>query len=259
MRLPTQYQPIQAHVGLLFQKILPTKELSDMVICFWKVWNQKSTPNHFLIIPDGTVDLMIDLPFDSKLKVVLSQKEPKTFLMPPQSCIFGIRFYPSAFTSIFKVPVNELPENFASFEEIVPGKTVSLLSEQLIDTKDIYSKKEVFEEFIISFLARNELVFDNRLLNSLHLIYENKGMLAIEKGLKEGVSSRQLRRLFAHYLGHSPRDFSKIIQIQSTIQGMHKPGFSFWDFGYYDQSHFIREMKKFTSFVPTDLQKLIHS
>lgn len=190
MRLPTHYQSIQAHVGLRFQKINATKELSDMLICFWKVWNQKSSPYHFLIIPDGTVDLMIDLPFDSKLKVVVSQKEPITILMPPPSCVFGIRFYPSAFTSVFKVPVNEFSENFKSFDEVVPGKTVSLLAEQLIDAKDINSKKEVFEKFVISFLARNELVFDYLLLNTLHLIYENKGIVAISEGPYQGSKQK---------------------------------------------------------------------
>ena len=259
MHFPTQYQPIQAHIGLHFQKIEPRKELSEVVICFWELSNPQNIPNHFLIIPDGTIDLMVNSSVDPKLEVVLSRKEPATILIPPQSSIFGIRFYPSAFSSIFKVPVNEFSDNFELFEDVVPGKATFFLAEQLAETNEKCSKKEFFENFFISYLARNELIYDSRLLNALHLIYEKKGLCAIEKSLNEGVSPRQLRRLFAHYLGHSPKEFSKIIQIQSTIQGMHKPGFSFWDFGYYDQPHFIREMRKFTSFAPTHLQKLIHS
>ncbi|TVR66940.1 MAG: AraC family transcriptional regulator [Spirochaetaceae bacterium] len=71
-----------------------------------------------------------------------------------------------------------------------------------------------------------------------------------------GISMRHMQRLFSRYVGVSPKGYQKIKQFEAcsrellygedenllTSVGL--------DSGYYDQSHFIRCFREFTSFAP---------
>ena len=73
--------------------------------------------------------------------------------------------------------------------------------------------------------------------------------MKIESDLKNiGISPRQLRRLFDFYIGSSPKTFSQVIRFQNILNA--KPSAEslrknklFFDAGYYDQAHFIKEFK----------------
>jgi len=88
-------------------------------------------------------------------------------------------------------------------------------------------------------------------------VYQTNGQLRTEKDLNFGLCARQLRRVFDQYLGFSPKDFSKIVQLQHAVQRMHRPDYSYFDSGFYDQSHFIREIKAFTGLNPLKLKKAL--
>ena len=72
-------------------------------------------------------------------------------------------------------------------------------------------------------------------------------MLEVEK-LDMGISARQLRRIFEFYIGDTAKTFSKVVRFQNLLRA--KPSTQslqhdklFFDLGYYDQSHFIKEFK----------------
>jgi transcriptional regulator GlxA family with amidase domain len=81
----------------------------------------------------------------------------------------------------------------------------------------------------------------------------NKGSLDIANLAKESfVSTRQLERLFHEYVGITPKKLSNLIRYQflwrdilceadfDVLSAVHK-------FGYTDQSHLIREFKRYHS------------
>ncbi len=71
-----------------------------------------------------------------------------------------------------------------------------------------------------------------------------------------GVSMRQMQRLFSQYVGVSPKGYQKIKQFEACSRELlygkdENPLTSVGiDSGYYDQSHFIRCFREFTSFAP---------
>src|SRR5699024_7494267 len=97
---------------------------------------------------------------------------------------------------------------------------------------------------------------DNRLYGALEIILQNFGSIAIEKDLNTGISPRQLRRLFEFYIGDTAKTFSKVVRFQNilqtklTHQSLRKNKL-FFDSGYYDQSHFIKEFKNFYGVTPS--------
>ena len=100
-----------------------------------------------------------------------------------------------------------------------------------------------------------QLNLDNRFYGAVYLILKNKGVLETERDLDTGISPRQLRRVFDYYIGTSPKTFSKVIQFQNilcakpSVQSLKKNKI-FYDVGYSDQAHFIRDFKNFYGITP---------
>ena len=88
------------------------------------------------------------------------------------------------------------------------------------------------------------------------MILKNFGMVDVERDLNTGISARQLRRLFEFYIGDTAKTFSKVVRFQNILKS--KPSSQslrqnklFFDSGYYDQSHFIKEFKNFYGVTPS--------
>ena len=74
--------------------------------------------------------------------------------------------------------------------------------------------------------------------------------------MNTGVSQRQLRRLFEFYIGDTAKTFAKVVRFQNILRA--KPSSQslrqnklFFDVGYYDQAHFIKEFKNFYGVTPS--------
>ena len=71
-----------------------------------------------------------------------------------------------------------------------------------------------------------------------------------------GISQRQLRRMFDFYIGDSPKTFAKVVRFQNIL--MSKPSVQslksnklFYDIGFFDQAHFIKDFKYMYGLTPT--------
>ncbi len=258
--IPNQYKPFQINKGIFYEELAPSVALRSWIAFFWRMTNFSNTIFNYLIIPDGTVDVIADIYGDFNLKVSISQPQPLHLPLPPHHSFWGVRLYPSVFTTIFKNPMNNFTNNYwFDFQEIIRDEKNNFLSERLFSCTSLAAKKQVFEAYLQQTLYREKLKIDNRFLNTLQFIYHQKGIVKIEKDIQEGVSPRQLRRLFDEYIGFSPKSFAKIVQTQSAIQSLTLPNFSFFDAGFYDQMHFIKTVKAFTGLNPTELKKILHN
>jgi len=74
-----------------------------------------------------------------------------------------------------------------------------------------------------------------------------------------GVSDRTIRNHFYDHIGCSPKEYLRIVKLkQIAIQLMHsKDSLTHiaYDNNYFDQAHFIREVKNITGQSPSQLKK----
>jgi len=92
---------------------------------------------------------------------------------------------------------------------------------------------------------------DGQLVSVLRSLYEQGGNISVSQlASAEGLSSRQLERMFAAKLGVSPKTLARLIRFaQSWSIMLSKPDLSLTDLalelGYTDQAHFSNEFKSF--------------
>lgn len=77
---------------------------------------------------------------------------------------------------------------------------------------------------------------------------------------KTNYSVSTLERYFKQDAGLSPKRYQKLYRFRAAIENLYETKSADWsqyvyDFGYFDQSHFIKEIKAYTGFTPTQLLK----
>jgi AraC-like DNA-binding protein len=92
---------------------------------------------------------------------------------------------------------------------------------------------------------------------AINYIHQCKGVVSIEEITRRVNSSRRnLVRLFHERVGMSPKTFLRIFRFNGVVQTIKaRPESTFQDvfylYGYYDQSHFIRDFKELLGQLPS--------
>ena len=156
---------------------------------------------------------------------------------------------------MFNLPASELTNTFVELSHFLPQETKDL-GRLINQDRTLDQFKRTFDHFFSSILRKREaLMPDNRVLNAMEAIMNAGGNIDV-KSLDVGLSERQLRRLFQFYYGESPKTFCQIVRFQNILRS--KPSVAslkqnkiFYNLGYYDQAHFIKEFKNFYGVTPS--------
>lgn len=261
--LKTYFKPHQPSVGsfymdkVCYKEIEPKASISDYIYCFWELKSAKTLNTSFVyrVVSDGCIDILIDLE-QYEIFITGFSKKYIEFNLGTSFHYVGVRFYPFMFPLLFNIPATTLVDQFFELEKILPElyKTIkSCFSSNLSlkDTKHLFDT--IFTEHIIS--KDTKPVLDLRLIHAIEQILQSGGNINL-KNLDISLSQRQLRRLFEHYFGESPKVFAKVFRFQNILNA--KPSIEslktnkiFYDKGYYDQAHFIRDFKRFYGVTPS--------
>ena len=126
----------------------------------------------------------------------------------------------------------------------------------LNNSQPIEQIKNILDNYFLKLTEKTTFDNDARLYRAIEIILTNFGVIDVEKDLDTGISSRQLRRLFEYYIGDTAKTFSKVVRFQNILRA--KPSQQslrqnklFFDAGYYDQAHFIKEFKNLYGVTPS--------
>jgi AraC-like DNA-binding protein len=170
----------------------------------------------------------------------------------------GIEFSPQAAYRFFHFNLNEVQNQIYSLNDVL-GKLGRELVAGINNTTMARQKIDLLQQFLLKQLSlrSEDLIFEY----CVERITASKGTITIKDlEKKTGYSSRWLNMKFNDKLGVSPKNLSSIIRFkecyQAFINGSDKSFFKndFWQF-YYDQSHFIKDFKRFTGLPPTKFEK----
>lgn len=171
----------------------------------------------------------------------------------------GVEFTPKGAYLFFHFPLNEIQNKIYSLDDVL-GKTGKHLIDEVNNAGSIQEKIAALQGFLIRQLSlqKEDLIFEY----CVDRIISTKGKMTVkELEKKTGYSSRWLNMKFNERLGVSPKNFASVIRFkqyyEALVNGKEKAFFKndFYEL-YYDQSHFIKDFKRFTGLSPTKLERL---
>ena len=256
------FTPIQPTVKKMegqvaYQEMAPDLALQHYIYCYWILKTEIPLEQNYTyrVVADGCIDVFFELSRPRESFVMGFCKKYTEFELDNQFHYVGIRFLPTIFPQLFKVDAAELSNQSQPLELVVPlvAQHIAQHFNEECSPKDL---KIGFDKYFIQFLAQVDFEEDDRFYNALDIILSHQGVLQVEKDLNTGLSPRQLRRKFNYFIGTSPKTFGKVVRFQNILRA--KPSTQslrknklFFDVGYYDQAHFIKEFKHLYGVKPS--------
>lgn len=223
----------------------PSKDLDDFIHIYWEHQNKSNDHNSLTILPDSFFKLIFLFQKGELMAYFMTGLwiNEMEFTAPPNTTLFGIKFKVLAPEYIFQ-------------EEIA-----SLLQVHRNLTPDFLNIRDLKFSDLDDFVNQMEPILKNRIngevkaqkLQLSQLLYEVEGNISVEEVSNQiHWSNRQISRYLNKYLGISLKSYLNIQKCYSSLFHIREGEF-FPENEYFDQPHFIREIKKHTGKTPKQL------
>ena len=246
---------------LLF--ITPIPQLKRYITRIWLFQNNRGLPDNNIVPPNARPKIII--PFTGTITTKSAQvtrtcsqggiffigvRDVPVALSTPKTRTgsIGFEFTTEAAYKFFSRSMSDLANDLFSFNDCF-GNDGTDLEKQVEDLEDPYDKIQKVQEFLL--LKLRSLHRANSIVDySINLISGSNGLMCIrELERKTGYTKRYLDLLFKDHLGISPKTLSTILRFQYFYKVVGNQKKSIYDL-YYDESHFIKEFKRYTGYSP---------
>lgn len=232
---------------MIYNQLPPDPQLRDFVRCYWWLDNTTAEKINFNILPDGCFDLILRYENYQLKGIALSGLWSKDVdvQIQPNTQLIGVQFRLLAVDAIFDKSIalffnsgKKLRLDYWELNEIsfqAPLLFVDQMNQHLLSITSSVKKLD----------PRKQQLFS--------LLYQTKGNQTVEYyAQKVFWSSRQINRYFKQRFGLSLKTYCNILKCAASFKQL-KNGELFPAQNYFDQSHFIKTLKKYTRTTPTDL------
>ncbi|HHC79045.1 MAG TPA: AraC family transcriptional regulator [Flavobacteriia bacterium] len=231
---------------MIYNEIEPPTQLHSFVQSFWHFENTSSRALHYSILPDGCFDLLVFQDGNTKLTGIWNKKIDIS--VPKETKIFAIRFKPLAVEYLLESSIKRL---LNSSIQNPKNEFVEKMTTQTIKFSEFVAANA---SKIITILSTGKRM-DTRKEKVFDLLFSTNGVVKVsEISEKSCWSSRQINRYFTAKFGLSTKQYANILKVFSTYTDLAK-GIVYPQTSYFDQSHFIKEIKKHTETNPKELKK----
>lgn len=244
-----------------YTELAPSSELSSYVRCYWgtaaSLVQEADDNAPQIVIPDTCVDIIYYIDHtDHTVSGGFCGINDRSFIVPGSTHAghavetFAIRFYA---WSAYAFAEDSLKATMNGYFEaaFLFAWLDRMLRPSLLEWKTLQERAFLVERLLRKNLSgvRGNKIVDDTIQN----ILSNRGSLEVSDLAKGAfVSTRQLERLFHEYIGITPKKLSNLVRYQflwrdillekdfDVLSAVHK-------YGYSDQSHLLREFKRYHS------------
>jgi methylphosphotriester-DNA--protein-cysteine methyltransferase len=161
-------------------------------------------------------------------------------------------FRPGGAAAFFPQPLHELFGHTATLNDLVPCADVERVRARVAEAADDAARVAAVEELL---LARRLSVAPDSIVGAAVLALEEaRGALPVRTLAKRlGISQDPLEKRFRRAVGATPKQLASLLRLRHAIESW-RPGASLAELaqtaGYFDQSHFSRELRAATGEPP---------
>ncbi len=249
----------------------PQPPLSQFVENLWLVEGFSAEYTREKILPDGAIELIIDL--DDEPKRIFENETSDSFRTVQRGWIsgertrfivigahknqsmVGIRFRPGGAYPFFRFPISELTEAVTELD-LIWGNLVSEIRDQLLAIETADEKLQRLEGFLMS-QARHSLEQSKLITFAVNQLQHSPQFLAIKDLANTiGITQKHLISQFEKVVGLRPKSFARVCKFQKVVNLVEQQTEISWasvavECGYYDQAHFIHEFQAFSGLNPS--------
>lgn len=263
--LHQMYVPLASqglHFDRAYTEIAPGPALAPYVRCFWgSLATGRTRGAGNLVIPDTCMDLVFDVNYSqNRVDGRFCAMDDAAHLAPARCsedvrASFGIRFYPWAAACFAEADLRGSLGRVLNPEAHFPGLFRSL-GPRLFAPDDLPARARAAEEELLRRLRPDRLRADA--CETLRLMIAHRGRLRVEEiAARAFISPRQLERQMATLTGAAPKLLSQLIRHQLLYREIVEGRFCALDaverYGYADQSHLLRDFRRFHGALPGDV------
>lgn len=235
---------------IIYREFEPDLRLKDYIKSYWYFGIRTNEQKAFDILPDGYFDLLLVIKANRIVSTKLTGIWSKSISISyaENTEVFGIRFKPLSIGGLFDFNIKDSLDN----SQNITLKDFNLNEQTVLDGLN------GFPDFLVNYLDKQFIKLvslkkpDGRLKKCFELIDLSVGNITVDNiSTTIGLSSRQLYRLVSNMIGIGIKDYSKIVRFKKSLRDVKINKSNY--FHYYDQSHYIREIKQFTGLTPEKL------
>lgn len=228
------------------------KELDDYCMCIWTMQSksilEKTIYNY--ILPDACIDIVID--FTNKTICFAGfSNDTIAFALNEKIDFMGVRLKPSAFHILFGIDSNKVMDKGICFSEIEQQNNL----EKILNITDSNERLKIFKEYLSEKIKDKHSRKSIEIAENLYKCPKDQSVIDIAKNY--GYNERHLYRIFKKEYGVSPKVLLNILRLHLCLTLMIDNNMKLVDIsymcGFYDQAHFIKEIKKYTGYSPLQL------
>jgi len=249
--------------------IEPSASIKPYVRCFWVLEHEMGPDEQSYIyrsIADGCAEMVFH--YQSTFNEIVTSGQAhnwqsgihfqsdhyRRFETKQSFGIFGAYIYPFAVPYFFKVPSEETSNEMLGLDTFLGKLEGKELEEKIMLAYDNQKRTEILTAFFEAKLNNRLLLHDNIIASIKHVIHSKQPGPVKQLADKFNLSLRQFDRKFKEYAGFSPKTYLRLVRLHNATQqyGTNKPLTQIaLECGYYDQSHFIHDVKTFTGYHPS--------
>jgi len=253
-------------------QILPSNELKSFIRHYLFLESERKSIKKLRLFSDGNPGMIFSL----KNKLISNIQNNDLLGYLPDSFIYGqisefkdlylvneasliiVVFQPTGLNQLMRIPGVELRDNIIRTEDLF-GRRVLNLQEKLSEQASLRDKLNLLNTFFIELATKK--VFENQILieASVNFILKNKGANSIHQLVRyTGYSERHIERTFIECIGLTPKKFGNIVKLHGFLKLLKDKSKHnnltkiSYEAGYTDQSHLIKEFKKYTGITPNE-------
>ncbi len=194
----------------------------------------------------------------SRFGVTGIQDRARRYAYAPQTGTILVRFTLQGVTCL-GVPADQLRGRHVALHDVLPAASVHELLTRVEEAPGPQARIALVERWLLGLAYAHDPVVE-RAGELLTTSGDDGGVAGVARAL--GLSERQLERRFRARVGVSPKRYARLRRFERAMALLDGPATLTevaYAAGYYDQSHFIREVRAFAGRAPgalvSDLSK----
>ena len=256
-----------------YQELAPSPRLAESVHCLWIFEASEPGAGPDRIVPDGRPELVIHFgrPFAEvdgagvttpQHRAIFAGQVTRPLVLHSagNAGVLGVRFRPAGARAFLGMPMRHATDQRIAVEELFPGAGATLAGD-VAAAEDDDARARIAEAFVLARIAASGHEDDAIVARSVATLEACTGAIAMEELVAaSGIGRRQLERRFGDAVGIGPALLASILRFRSVFDVIERDGSRPWTdaalaAGYYDQSHFIREFRRFVGCTPSEFAR----